>query len=115
MGGAIDPKKVKREDSEGATLPPPIQQILKVAAMTDVRAPPLVEYLHGVVDFIPRNIVHGDPFAWKYGARSETELHSALMDKTTGKGLRHDESQVAHSIFQSLQQYPELVSLYHRA
>ena len=115
MGGAIDPKTVRREDSSSGILPPPIKDILKLAAMTDVRAPPLVEFLHGVVDFIPRNIVHGDPFAWKYTARSETELHSALMKKTTGKGLKHDHPEVAHSIFQSLKEYPELVSLYHRA
>ena len=88
---------------------------MKSAALTDVRAPPLVEFLHGVVDFIPRNIVHGDPFAWKYIARSEKELHTSLVNKTTGRGLKHDEPQVAHSIFQSLQQYPELTQLYHRA
>ena len=73
----------------------------------------VVPYLHGITDFIPRNITGGDPFFWKYTARDETELHAHLKKHTTGKGFDHDPILVGKVISDSLDKYPELQQLYH--
>ena len=92
-----------------------IDTVLRSAVQLDVSGPELTHFVHGIVDFIPKNIQGGDPFYHRYVIRSEEELHKNLMDKTTGKGLKHDEPEVAAAIFNSLQSYPELANLYHRA
>lgn len=83
--------------------------------MLSAPAPAVQSFVHGIVDFIPRNIQGGDPHAWRYLARSEGELHSHLLANTTGKGFKSDAPQVGKAISHSFGKYPELLKLYHRS
>lgn len=116
MGGAIDSKQVRFEDVAPPDVAPSmhVDTVLRGVQMLSAPAPRVQSFIHGIVDFIPRNIIGGDQFWWKYVARSEDELHKHLMKSTSGKGFRHDPPDVGRAISDSLQKYPELRKLYHR-
>ena len=114
LGGAIIADQTKILDIEPTNLMH-IDQVLRAAVNLNPPVQQFAPFVHGLVDFIPRNIQGGDQFYYKYVARSESELHKNLVAQTTGRGLKHDHPEVASAIFNSLQAYPELANLYHRA
>ena len=89
-----------------------IDQVLSGIQLMDAPAPMVTEFVHGLVDFIPRNIIGGDQFSWKYHAREEKELHEHLVKETKGKGFKHDDPVVAKVIYDSFEMYPLLQDLY---
>ena len=116
VGGAIDEKTVRFADVQPVdeAVPMHVDKVLRGIQMLSAPAPAVQSFVHGIVDFIPRNIIGGDQFWWKYVARSEDELHKHLMKSTSGKGFRHDPPEVSKTISDSLQKFPELQKLYHR-
>ena len=114
LGAGIIASETKTADIEPTNLMH-IDTVLRTAVQLTPPAQQLTNFVHGLVDFIPRNIQGGDQFYHKYVARSEKELHENLVKHTTGKGLKHDNPEVANAIFNSLQGYPELLNLYHQA
>jgi hypothetical protein len=90
-----------------------VHNVLQGLAHMGAPAERVVPFVHGLTDFIPRNITGGDPFYWKYIARDEDELHSHLKSKTSGKGFTHDPPVIGRAISETLSKYPELQQLYH--
>jgi hypothetical protein len=90
-----------------------VNAVLQGLPILGLPAEYVVPYIHGITDFIPRNIQGGDQFYWKYIARDESELHNHLKTQTTGKGFDHDPILVGKTISDSLSSYPELQQLYH--
>ena len=106
MGGAIEKNIVDPRIH--------VDTVLQGLPMMSAAAPDVVHFVHGITDFIPRNIQGGDPFYWRYIARSEDELHNHLTKQTTGKGFKHDPPLVGKAISNSLSKFPELSRLYHK-
>ena len=89
-----------------------VDNVLRNVAMLGAPAQMVTEFVHGLTDFIPRNIQGGDQNEWRYIARKEEELHKHLIKKTSGKGLKHDSNHVGRTIFESFDSFPELQNLY---
>ena len=113
-GGAIDEKRVRFADVEDTEPRMYVDRVLKGMQMLSAPAPFVQSFVHGIVDFIPRNIQGGDPYDWRYIARPEGELHNHLLKSTTGKGFKSDPPQVGKAISDSFGKFPELQALYHR-
>ena len=93
-----------------------VNRILKDRVMQSYFAPALKEYIHGLVDFIPRNEVSANQLTANIHARREEDLHDALVSKTSGRGMKFEKDpHVARAIFSSFEQHPELLKLYHRS
>ena len=86
--------------------------MLQGVQLLSASAPLLTEFVHGLVDFIPRNIQGGDQFSWRYLAREEGELHDHLISQTKGKGYKHDDPAVSKVISDTFESYPELARAY---
>ena len=82
--------------------------------MMSAPAPDLIKFVHGLTDFIPRNIQGGDQFFWKYTPRAEEELHKHLVKHTKGKGFNHEDPLIGKAISDSLEKFPALLDIYHR-
>ena len=114
MGGAIDPSKTELREVEPKEMT--VNRILKDRVMQSYSAPMLKEYIHGLVDFIPKNEVSANILVRNMHARREEDLHAALVQKTSGRGMRYEKDpHVARAIFSSFEQHPELLKLYHRS
>ena len=114
LGGAIDPASVVLKEAEPKEMT--VNRILKDRVMQSYSAPRLKEYVHGLVDFIPRNEVSANLLTRNIHARKEKDLHDALVRKTSGRGMKYEKDpHVARAIFSSLEQHPELLKLYHRS
>ena len=100
--------------SQDAVLRLHIDKVLAGVQLLSAPAPHVTSFVHGLTDFIPRNITAGDSFAWRYLARPEEDLHNHLKGATKGKGFKHDEPRVGKAIGDSLSKFPELLKLYHR-
>ena len=89
---ALDFKKILRERSYVSGPPPP------------------KEYLHGIIDMIPRNQIGFHQFGPVY--TSEEELHSSLMSVVSGRGAQHDHPTVQRTVYESLKHKPRLARAY---
>lgn len=112
-GGAIDAETTVLKQAEPKEMS--VNRILKDRVFQSYSAPQLTEYIHGLVDFIPKNEVSANQLTRNIHARKEEDLHKALVSKTTGRGMRYEKDpHVARAIFSSFEQHPELLKLYHR-
>ena len=111
IGGAIE-RDIRVRDITVVDPRLHVDNVLRTVAMLGATAPMVTEFVHGLTDFIPRNIEGGDQNEWRYIARNEEELHKHLIENTTGKGLKHDGSHIGRTIFESFDSYPELQNLY---
>ena len=86
-----------------------LKNVLRAAAL--LKGPPRPkEYLHGVVDMIPRN-----QLGWHtYGPvhTSEKEFHRSLMKGVSGRGASKDHPTVVRAVGESLKHLPELLDAY---
>ena len=82
--------------------------------MMTTGAPQMTHFVHGLTDFIPKNVIAGDPYHWKYLAQDERELHDHVTKQATGKGFRHDSPEIGKVISDSFRKFPELQRMYHR-
>ena len=114
LGGAIDEKTVRFSDVAEHDPRIHVDNVLRGLPMMSAPAPQLIRFVHGITDFIPRNIQGGDQFFWRYNARDEEELHTHLVKHTTGKGFDNDPFRVQKAISDSFEKYPKLQALYHR-
>ena len=114
LGGAIDEKTLRIVDVAEHEPRIHVDNVLRGLPMMSAPAPQLVRFVHGITDFIPRNIQGGDQFFWRYNARDEEELHTHLVKQTTGKGFDNDAPLVQKAISDSFEKYPKLQALYHR-
>jgi len=71
------------------------------------------EFLHGVVDFIPRNQIGFHTVGPVY--TGEDELHRSLMSSVTGYGAKRDHPTVVRAVHESLKHHPELLQSYMHA
>ena len=113
MGGAIE-ETVKIADIEQEDVRMHIDKVLRGFPMMSAPAPEQIKFIHGIVDFIPRNIQGGDQFFWKFQPREEEELHQHLLKKTSGKGFNHEDPLIGKAISDSLHKFPALQAIYHR-
>ena len=114
FGGAIEEKKVRFAEIEQEDVRIHIDKVLSGLPIMSAPAPALVSFVHGLTDFIPRNIQGGDQFFWKYKPRDEKELHQHLLKKTKGKGFNHEDPLIGKAISETLEKFPELQAIYHR-
>ena len=108
LGGAIK-ADVRQQDVYTPALD--LKSILRAAALVQ-GSPAPKEYLHGVIDMIPRN-----QLGWHtYGPihTSEKEFHRGLMRGVTGRGASKDHPTVARAVGESLKHLPELFHSYMR-
>ena len=85
------------------------KQILRDAAY--VSGPPRPkEYLHGIVDFIPRNLIGHHQVGPIY--TGEEEFHSSLVASVSGNGASGDHPTVQRAVYESLKHKPDLLSHY---
>lgn len=109
LGGAIR-ADVRQQDvyTPGFDL----KSVLRTAALLKGAAPPK-EYLHGVIDMIPRNQLGWHTYGPMY--TSENEFHRGLMRGVSGRGASRDHPTVVRAVNESLKHMPELQNAYMRA
>ena len=85
------------------------KNILRHAAMVS-GAPRPKQYLHGVVDMIPRNQLGGHTTMPMY--TSEDEFHRSLIRGLSGRGASNDHPSVVRAVGESLKDKPDLFHHY---
>ena len=85
------------------------KQILRDAAMVS-GGPRPKEYLHGVIDMIPRNQIGFTQYERVY--MSEEELHKSLLKSLSGRGAAEDHPTVQRAMYETLKHQPQLLHLY---
>ena len=109
LGGAI------RDDVRKVDVYTPgfdYKQILRDAAL--VSGPPRPkEYLHGIIDFIPRNQIGHHQYGPVY--TGEEDFHNSLINSVTGDGASVDHPTVQRAVYESLKHLPGVLSHYMHA
>ena len=106
LGGAI------RDDVRQMDVYTPgldFKQILREAALVSGE-PAQKEYLHGLIDMIPRNQIGFSQYDRVY--MSEEELHKSLLKSVSGRGAAEDHPTVQRAMYETLKHQPQLLHLY---
>ena len=88
------------------------KRILRDAAYTP-GAPRPKEYLHGIIDMIPRNQIGFHQYGPVY--TGEEEFHRSLIGAVSGRGASADHPTVQKAVYESLKHRPELLANYMNA
>lgn len=76
--------------------------------------PALEAFIHGVVDFRPRNVVGFNQYAHFYEKHPEEYLHNSVLQLVSGSGARKDHPRIQRLFHESFKHVPEIMDLYNR-
>ena len=106
LGGAIK-QDVRKMDLYTPAMD--FKTILRDRAMLKGEPRPQ-QYLHGVIDFIPRNQIGFHQYGPEHV--SENELHHSLLKVVSGGGAKEDHPTVVQTVYETLKHIPELAHAY---
>ena len=112
LGGAIETKRVRFKDVESHA-PNIYENSMREAAYIS-GGPALESFIHGVVDFRPRNVVGFSQYAHFYEKHPEEYLHSSASKMLSGVGASQDHPRLQRLVHESFKQMPEILTLYNR-
>ena len=113
LGGAIETKKVRFQDVESRK-PDVYDRAMRHASYIS-GGPVLEGFMHGVVDFRPRNVIGYDQYAHFYEKHPEEYLHQSAMQLVSGSGAQKDHPRIQRLFHESFKQMPEIMNLYTQA
>ena len=77
--------------------------------------PKMLEFMHGVVDFRPQNVIAFFQYKDEFERHPEDSLHGAAMKLLLGNGASGDKPAIQKLVHSSLGHKPELLHLYNRS
>ena len=109
LGGAI--RSDVRQMNLDVPQIPSINQVLREASFVQ-SSPQMSEYIHGVVDMIPRNLIGYYQYYPSFQGERETDLHQHLVSLTKEGGASKHHHRVQKTVYESLKHHPKLATMY---